>query len=745
MPSLQLPIVRRYLWAQGSLLTPPGKGMLLAGRYQVLQYPLLIDTVPEEPPIPMESVPPAASPYLALSPFTVTVPRPFTQVLAPKTQQPLLLLEGVPLESTADSTALPTLLPTLSVSWADATAPQQINWLRQLARLWQPCLENQVAATLLDWQQIRVDAEDIRLLCLETSDRAPSLSELGVQWQTLVPTAARPIQPFLSKLTDRIVGGHGSALGLLRSLTQALADLVAAQPVSIQLATISDRGPMRPRNEDACYPVSGSVQSVNSFPQSLKETPAPFVIVCDGVGGHQGGDIASQTAIREVTRHLQAIAAVPRLTHEAISLALEKAILEANQAIVAQNDAAHSQDRDRMGTTLILALIYGVRLYIAHLGDSRAYRIRRHGCNQITLDDDVAAREMRLGIGLYPDALQAPGSGALVQALGMADARHLRPTVDMHLLTTPSLFALCSDGLSDYGLLDRLWKAELVPVLMGTRALGTASQRLVELANTHNGHDNVTVALVKVEPQAGNTWPMVPADDAELLLAAPATDSPVTQPPPSATAPTLSSRSLMSFLIVGAIVISMGTFAAFAWQRFKVETGGRLTPITAGESLSSEAPPPTSSTPPLAPGGVIPVGDFSVGDYLQIQSSPTVDTPVTLIKTATPPTPPPAVGLPKRILPMGSIVRVVSRQKTPNEELWIQLEVCAVTANSFNPSLTPENSAAVSGQSASEDAVAQPLPLAQSGEQGWFPENVLSIVATPPLNTLPDSPEWCLD
>jgi protein phosphatase len=148
-----------------------------------------------------------------------------------------------------------------------------------------------------------------------------------------------------------------------------------------------------------------------------------------------------------------------------------------------------------MGTTLVIALARAYEMYIAHVGDSRAYLITRTGCHQVTLDDDVAAREVRLGYALYREALQQSASGSLVQALGTSSSASLHPTVQRFAIDEDCVFLLCSDGLSDYDRVEQSWE-EILPIIDGKVDVATASQRLVEIGNTQNGHDNVTVALV---------------------------------------------------------------------------------------------------------------------------------------------------------------------------------------------------------------------------------------------------------
>ena len=99
------------------------------------------------------------------------------------------------------------------------------------------------------------------------------------------------------------------------------------------------------------------------------------------------------------------------------------------------------QDRQRMGTTLIMALVQAYRLYMTHIGDSRAYLITSTGCYQVMVDDDIASREVRLGYRPYREALLNPASGSLIQALGMSASSALRPTVQQFLLDEDCIFS----------------------------------------------------------------------------------------------------------------------------------------------------------------------------------------------------------------------------------------------------------------------------------------------------------------
>jgi hypothetical protein len=149
-----------------------------------------------------------------------------------------------------------------------------------------------------------------------------------------------------------------------------------------------------------------------------------------------------------------------------------------------------------MGTTMVMALVYGHEVYIAHVGDSRVYRITRTGCHQMTLDDDLASREVRLGYTLYRESLCNPAAGSLYQALGMNSSTNLHPTVRRLVVDEECIFLLCSDGVSDCDRIEQNWQTEILPVLEGKFDLHAAAHRLINMANTLNGHDNSTIALL---------------------------------------------------------------------------------------------------------------------------------------------------------------------------------------------------------------------------------------------------------
>lgn len=497
------PLPKRYLW-----LVADGKGLdrnseILADRYLVLSEFVVFDTKPAFPPQVMELEKlQSMRPYLRLFPYRLHVPQVYgiVNLGEGEKQKEFLLLEKPPIYIDGEPTSVK-LYDSLDSAWDKATSMRQLNWLWQIAQLWQPLASEGVASTLLDKSLMRVEGALVRLLSLRTDPvDAPSLADLGKFWLTLQHKTKSAIAEFIRQVCDSLINGEiHSGEQLVIVLDQGLVELGRAVNKgttfganhSVTIVTRTDMGPSRQRNEDSCYPASGSTVS-------KKAQSAALAIVCDGIGGHEGGDVASNIAIEVIQQQVQQLAAVPRSSIDpGILLAdLERSAAAANDKICQRNDTEGRQGRQRMGTTLVMGLSIAHEMYITHVGDSRAYLISRQGCYQVTLDDDVASREVRLGYAIYRDAVGQGASGSLVQALGMAASNSLHPTAQRFILDEDCVFLLCSDGLSDFDRVEQCWDTEILPILTLDADINSVADKLVEIANTQNGHDNVTVAII---------------------------------------------------------------------------------------------------------------------------------------------------------------------------------------------------------------------------------------------------------
>ncbi len=496
------PLPKRYLWAVTEGKSLGHDGAILADRYLIISQFVVLDTKPGlVPQIPEQESLQKLRPYLRLFPYRLHVPQVYGIIgkSDSEAQLDILLLEKPPLYI---STELKVQLhKSLDSAWGEATSMRQLNWLWQVAHIWQPLASEGVASTLLDPLLQRPEGSLVKILELRfDSEVSHSLEDLGSFWRTnLLPNTKSAIKEFLSKVCDSLVSGEiHSGEQLVAILDQGLILLGAGDgdtsQYSVKIVTNTDTGPSRQRNEDACYPAAGSIISKPPSPKAL-------AIVCDGIGGHEGGNVASNIAIDVIQQQVSQLASVPRnrIDPTVLLADLEKAAAAANDKISQRNDSEGRQGRQRMGTTLVMALPIAHEMYITHVGDSRAYLITRFGCYQVTLDDDVASREVRLGYAVYRDAVMQGASGSLVQALGMGSSNSLHPTAQRFVLDEDCVFLLCSDGLSDFDRVEQYWETEILPILTDGLDIAEAVNNLTEIANKQNGHDNVTIALVQYQ------------------------------------------------------------------------------------------------------------------------------------------------------------------------------------------------------------------------------------------------------
>lgn len=729
------PIVKRYLWVVGEGVEAGKIGDLVAERYLLKSNQIFLDTKPGLPPqMPYPEVSNTIKPYLRLIPYQLQVPQVYGLVslrLGASTTE-ILLLEKAPIYTDAVSLE-GQLMPELSNAWKQASSMRQLNWLWQIAQLWQPLRTEGVASSLLKPEFLRVEGSLLRLLQLQLDgSEPPALAQLGQLWSQLAIGARPAIAGFLKQVCQALQQGEiQSAEQLVAVLDQGLAEVGRSQVRTIRISTCTDTGPSRQHNEDACYPPGGT---------TITKPPASkaLAIVCDGIGGHEGGEVASNLAIETIQQQVETILLEDAsLNATTLSVALERLTCVANDKISQRNDDEHRHGRQRMGTTLVTALAHTHEIYITHVGDSRAYWITQTGCHQVTLDDDVASREVRLGYAFYRDALQQGSSGSLVQALGMSTTLH--PTVQRFILDDDCVFLLCSDGLSDYDLIDQCWETEILPILEGKVDVTTTSQRLVQIGNTQNGHDNITVGLVhfqinSAEPKSSISLPLT-----ELATATSVSSSFVATDweeaktlEPTATASKLKTQLLPSpppsrprfmpvLLVIVFLLILGGGIIAYLWQqgRFRPTFWNTTdsTPMKVPSSISSQAPTVSSSSFQLQKGSVIrTISPIKLSQNPESQAQAIAPSPQQLTNTI------------NGILPAMSIVQVLEQQLVPSQGYWLKLKVCSnpdlkpidaktpdiennTTPNSGNvqPSPTPPTL----------DLGATNSPLPQPGEEGW--------------------------
>jgi serine/threonine protein phosphatase PrpC len=551
--SSSTPLINRYLWVTGSAATSLPVGEQVRGRYQVVAPQIWQDMHPELPPEVLDQLTGNILPYLRLYPHRLHVPEVYgvCQLRESVPESVVILLENVPIDPSGQ------LYPSIEAMWTQASAVRQVYWLWQILELWSPLEELGVASSLLVPDNLRVEGWRLRLRELYTDtviDKEPafatastdsgasssdvlttetssgvsaalikppvkaSLQQLGECWESWCRKASVSVASQLREIAEQLQTEKPSLKAIAFELNQLLIEQAARQPLRLRVAGATDTGPQHDHNEDSCFPLSWDLSTDLSQP---RDPLIPHLsVVCDGIGGHEGGEVASQLAVQSIKLQVRALLAElaedPEImTPELVTEQLSAIIRVANNLIASRNDEQERESRRRMATTLIMALQLpqivkmpdgegnAHELYIASVGDSRAYWITPRYCQQLTVDDDVATREVRMGRRLYREALQRPDAGALTQAVGTRDAELLRPTVRRFILEEDGLLLLCSDGLSDNNWLEELCVDYPRDIFSGKLSLEAAVRSLIELANQKNGHDNTSVVLTycAVSPQ----------------------------------------------------------------------------------------------------------------------------------------------------------------------------------------------------------------------------------------------------
>lgn len=238
--------------------------------------------------------------------------------------------------------------------------------------------------------------------------------------------------------------------------------------MNLQVCVKTDIGLTRKNNEDQCF----------------VDVKQGLFIVADGMGGHAAGEIASRIAMETVCQSLQTTGLVNPQQQ------LRKSIKKANHAV--EQVANDNKAWQGMGTTLTVLLLHQQQGFLAHVGDSRAYRLQGNQLEQLSADHSLVGEQLRQGLLSAEEARASTLGNILLQAIGIT------PNLDIcqkqFPLAARERFLLCSDGLTDM-----ITDAEIKQILQGTSDLNLLCNELVDKAITAGGKDNITVIVVQVD------------------------------------------------------------------------------------------------------------------------------------------------------------------------------------------------------------------------------------------------------
>jgi serine/threonine protein phosphatase PrpC len=247
---------------------------------------------------------------------------------------------------------------------------------------------------------------------------------------------------------------------------------------TVTFGSASDVGVVREENQDC----------LGKFPEESLDFSTPpglLFVVADGMGGHRGGRVASQLAVQAMAeKYFMAPA------NESVAHRLKEAVNAANTRIYEYS--LEHPDFNGMGTTCVALVLAGDKACIAHVGDSRIYRISNKKIMQLTEDHSKVAEMERRGILTKEEARLHPERSQLYRALG------IRPKMEVDIndgiaLRPGDYFVLCSDGLSN------MVEDDEINEIVLKHPPQEACDVLVDLANQRGGFDNITVEVVQID------------------------------------------------------------------------------------------------------------------------------------------------------------------------------------------------------------------------------------------------------
>lgn len=235
----------------------------------------------------------------------------------------------------------------------------------------------------------------------------------------------------------------------------------------------SDVGMVREMNQDYYY-------------ISDEENEIKLYILADGMGGYKGGEIASKLAVNSAKNYIENNFADTPKNKESLIQLIGSSVEYANMVVYEKSKEA--PELEGMGTTLEVCLIYNNRAYIAHIGDSRIYRIRKEFMRKITKDHSYVQKLVEDGTITKEEAATHPKKNMLMKALGCN--AFVEPDVTIKGFLKGDTIIICSDGLTNMVTQDEIYE-------ITTSKFEYAPSELIEKANRRGGYDNISLIIIR--------------------------------------------------------------------------------------------------------------------------------------------------------------------------------------------------------------------------------------------------------
>ena len=235
----------------------------------------------------------------------------------------------------------------------------------------------------------------------------------------------------------------------------------------------SDIGMARQINEDSYY-ISKPDDEIKLF------------IVADGMGGYNGGEVASNLAVQAAHNYILSNFEKAKESKELLLDLAKNSMQYANKIVYEK--ALQDEEFKNMGTTLDICLIYGNKAYISHIGDSRIYRIRKEFMRKLTKDHSYVQQLVDEGKITKEESMNHPKKNMLVKALGCTE--YIEPDVIIKAFIKGDIILMCTDGLTNM-----ITEEEIFRIIKSNEE--NPSEELIKKANENGGLDNITAVIIK--------------------------------------------------------------------------------------------------------------------------------------------------------------------------------------------------------------------------------------------------------
>ncbi|MEK7434401.1 MAG: protein phosphatase 2C domain-containing protein [Cyanobacteriota bacterium] len=380
----------------------------------------------------------------------------------------------------------------------EITDRERIQLIRDSAYIYELLEKDSIQSSIINLNNFFVDENlDIKLKLIKNNNNDVTIKDLGEIWKKmLIPLDMAFIEYTKYKIGEIIKQVIDGKIDDIKILIKKLDSVLESDFTEIKYYSCTDIGKKRENNEDNFYSTLLSVDEKSL--SKIQKSNRGFFVVCDGMGGHEKGEVASAVAVEKIKRTILPAMNFHFSFDETKKLLEEALIYQANDSIYKENLSLGYEYEKKMGTTVVVSLVIDNSVYIAHIGDSRIYLITKNSIEQVTQDHNVAMNNYNEGKGSWNDALKNTSTTwgkMLSQAIGIKDNNEIIAEINFLNIQQDSYLLMCTDGLSD--LLNDNEMKEII--LNNWENPKDSVTKLINKANENGGKDNITVTCIKIK------------------------------------------------------------------------------------------------------------------------------------------------------------------------------------------------------------------------------------------------------